>query len=266
MKKIYISIFVLITIGLISCDKYERYFCRSYVYSYNSYNDIELKNIDSTNFLNESFVGLEEIFLKNIDSVNVVAIVATNIKEICNMHSKGKQAIIYDSLCVLHKDMSYNRKERSLDSPIWSGAHFALSPDLANINIISDMDFDEFHKAGDKLNDIINLLSFSTAPFIRSGYVSLYHADTSNSEYYYYAILSLSRNRAFPIKKSLSEITISDMELMGGGFNWYLEHNTPIAYLFFTQEPTISKTHNLTVTITLSDGRFFEKNIEKTFN
>ncbi|MDR2511614.1 MAG: hypothetical protein LBC89_04035 [Bacteroidales bacterium] len=76
-----------------------------------------------------------------------------------------------------------------------------------------------------------------------------------------------------PIAELLSNI--DDFELMGLGFYSKLhfypsvggvtDYANTLAYLHFTKVPTLAQTHDLTITITLDDGRVFEKQITKSW-
>ena len=65
----------------------------------------------------------------------------------------------------------------------------------------------------------------------------------------------LSQNY-YPIDKLLSEISINEMEMMPSEY---------FGYLIFEVAPTGLKEHQLTITISLSDGKIIVKTIKKLF-
>ncbi|GHU86852.1 hypothetical protein FACS1894153_4470 [Bacteroidia bacterium] len=183
---------------------------------------------------------------------------------------------MYDSISELNKDvhfaepkyLGYGKNETR------SGINIGFNTNIISINIKSDKAFDEYHSIGQNLNDIVQILSLSSLTYIESNYKQEYNwsqtekdsliskdsfflkSDFWNTNYKYYQ----------PICRYLSEITTEEMQFMYVQKFNFPGYIPPLFYLHFTQEPTISKTHNLTVTITLRDGRIFEKSIEKTFN
>ncbi|GHU86400.1 hypothetical protein FACS1894153_3400 [Bacteroidia bacterium] len=246
MKNIYkyILYIILILISFVSCDRVEYFFSRSYVYSYNDFKDVILVN----------------------NKENTIAIVYTNIEEQCSMFSKKEKKMLYDSLCIKNNDMSYNKTVLSpYKTHQWVSQYYAIIPNIINIDIKSEQDFDDTHIAGESLNDIIEILSYSPREYIDKNYQYLYKWNENSLDTMFYNSC-FGDNTVSPVHCTLSELELETLNLIGGWLRNSYKVSHTIAYLYFTQASTLSKTHNLTVTITLSDGRVFEKSIEKTFN
>ena len=63
-------------------------------------------------------------------------------------------------------DYSYSRSRR-----YWAGFPTSTYPNILRVNVTCDVDFDESHKAGESLNDILMVEYGSYADFIERGYV-----------------------------------------------------------------------------------------------
>jgi hypothetical protein len=128
-----------------------------------------------------------------------------------------------------------------------------------SIEIVSDADFDEEHIAGTSLSNLIMFDSQSSKPYIDSGYV----------EYDWGEVNTLFWERRgkepyYPIHKNVSELTACDVILLctASGQDGY---NVAYGYFHFESLPTLSKQHNITVTITDERGRVFSDTIAMNF-
>ena len=230
---------------------------RSYVYEYYDYNDINVSYCYPTSYQkNYDNNGLVPASYSQPDS-NIIFIYVQQRVNYCNYLSGGKQKILYDSLCSVHNDMYYNKKEMAKDG-IALGIHMNFSSDIKRIDVISNKDFDEQHLAGAFLNDIILFCSITPYSYIKSNYKEEFNwADYVNNGGRVLTNFRLN-DGDYPIEKKLSILNQEDFTLAG--------NSKMIGNLVFTQEPTLEQTHNLTITIELLDGRVFNKNITKIFN
>lgn len=128
-------------------------------------------------------------------------------------------------------DTAYNKvyKVYKVDNPYYQS--FLLFPSafsevIESIDVVSDADWDEAHSAGTSLNDITKLSTDTYRYFIRAGYqgIKLQGQD-----------------------KMLNEMTEEEGDLI----------MYEPSQLIFRSLPTISKSHLITVTIVLDDGREF---------
>jgi hypothetical protein len=188
---------------------------------------------------------------------------------------------LYDSISAIRGDTAYKKRKIKFGNTnmIESTPIVNFVSDIISISLKSGQDFDENHAAGASLDDIVNLFSTTFIPYIRNGYRQQYEWTDEIYDYFY----AIEYNRDYygykddfntwhysPVYSSLSDITASDIEGLqlyrfSTDFQLTFNLDTPLCYLVFTQAPTLAQTHNLTVTITLSDGRVFEKTITKSW-
>ncbi len=146
-----------------------------------------------------------------------------------------EQIAAYDALCEKHGDMTYNRK---INIHSGMGYNTNIGLDFLSIDVVSDSDYDESHVAGTSLADITLFYGGTLKPFIDSGY-----APTGRHTNY------------SSVESLLTDLTPDQLTLL---------HS--LMYLKFVSLPTLSKTHNFTVTMTADDGRIFSDTIEITFH
>ncbi len=187
------------------------------------------------------YYEIDDIYIQIGHNNNLIEIGGAKNSENWTYYSESIQKEKYDVLCRKHNDMS------------WNGAYntyYALGVDFLSIDFVSDADFDETHSAGTSLADILEFESESYYPYLKNGY----NRGQSNRI-----------NPPTRIIKPLSELTIDDMVMLGQSVPnlvMYPSYELVIAYLDWLSEPTLSKTHNITVTMISDDGRTFEKTIE----
>lgn len=172
-------------------------------------------------------------------------IMFTNYKTIGNYESTGAERKAYDALCEKHNDMTYNR-----NFPVWDHGRIVTSSlgiDFVSIEIVSDADFDDLHPVGESLGDIVRFSSYSLRPYVDSGYTL-----EANANLYGFTVIG----------GLLSEIS-SNNTLTLLGRPWIGEQAE--LELWLESDPTLSKTHTFTVTMTADDGRVFSDSIEMIF-
>jgi hypothetical protein len=204
-----------------SCDVFKTEVFRSFVYEY--YN-------------------AESVFIYETSDRNI-AMAFSDRQTVCNWQSKGEQKKLYDSLCTAHNDLTYNKEVTYYESPDPELPALSLNS-IASIEVSSNADFDHEHPAGTPLNDIIRFMGKSVYEFLQSNYTNKYDWENIPEEY--------RKERTFrgafyefPRYKLLSELTPEDMRMQ----------TTDFGVLHFEKEPTLSKTHELTITITLDNNR-----------
>lgn len=242
-NKIFFLFIGIILISFQSCDRTITENIRSYVINYANYDSLYL-DISSS----------ENIRLSWAKQISVV-----------DWNSKGRLKIVYDSLCEKRNDMNYYKKISYIGYPF--ERHYYMG-NISNIDIISNVDFNSSHPAGSKLNDLVRFISVSPYKFIQSGYKETYNwvDKTPTSFEQETGITSMLTNYPeimkyhSPIDKLLSEVTPSDMILIGDGLGGHF-----IGYLIFESSPEINKTHKCTITIKNTEGKLFTKSISKTF-
>lgn len=143
---------------------------------------------------------------------------------------QGK-SISGNSLCTYYNDRSYNRE-------IVPHSTEAITNCFTAIDIVSDSDFDERHKAGASLADITFLAGASPYDYIQSGYTKTF--DWKNAPLFFEQdqLYKWYNPNDSPIYIRLSEIDNRDLILLN-----------PIFFLTFESQPTLSKSHRLTLTI-----------------
>ena len=183
--------------------------------------------------------------------------------------STGNDKAIYDSLCRANNDVAYNRKvgyikmEEGFDNSFDEGNVVGQCYEkIINIDIISESDFDAQHPIGTSLSDIVHFCSTSVSQFIESGYTFKYDWKSATPELFnkepelFYFQTNRFAYQCTPVDKLLSEMKTNDFYLLNPG----------LGFLIFDKQPTLSKTHLLTVSVTLDDGRVLSGAVTKTFN
>lgn len=123
--------------------------------------------------------------------------------------------------------------------------NFAVLDDFRTIALVSDSDFDDQHKAGTSLADIVMFAGASPYDFIACGYRDACNWDDVDIEFYKRGVYAYEYGYA-PVYRRLSEMDAADYRLIHPGF-----------CLVYLEQPTLSKTHNLTLTVTDNKGKAF---------
>lgn len=247
MKKIVIVLLALL--GMNSCIpplKYGTEMKRSYISGYVDYDKLVVSFTEITGRGGNPESG-NKIFFDATDTNYMYIYYWDDFYKKADCYSTGRDKDIYDSICIAHNDMTYNKlgetTEHADGNFYLSGDYVrADSPDWESISITSDKAFDSEHPAGSSLNDLVMFYSYSLYPFIQSGYdESIY-----------------PHNRHLtPIEKLVSELTLDDMKL--------LEYHFMKAKMEFTKEPEEKGKHTITATIRQLDGRVFTSYLVKNF-
>jgi hypothetical protein len=253
MKRTILLIIVILTLSACFLSKIETRTFRSYITSYMDIDQMELGISDAGSIM-----------------------IGGRSEWICGWRSKGREKVLYDSLCILHNDMTYNKKREFMDPPGPDWGNGIFKGDIISIQVVSNAAFDDRHPAHSSLNDLIRFLSISLYPYFLSDYTPFDWEKNRPGNFQCEELLRIpsALNREdgmcyYPIDKNLSEIRPSDMVLADllksfrNSKGEYIGHQ--LAYLVFEQQPEANKEHELTVTITLSDGRVFAPKITKVF-
>ncbi len=188
------------------------------------------------------YIGVDEIMLKESDLNSGYINILYKGYNLGNYYDTGKLKESYDALCEKHNDMTYNREVTLIVGDEYYTP--CIGADFTSIDVVSNSDYDEVHLAESSLGDIVLFMSQSLKPFIDSNY-------TSQCEYNIYC--------ASPVENLLTELTPDQLTMLGE-FGY-----SAIGSLKFTTQPTLSKTHKFTVTMTADDGRVFTASIDMTF-
>ena len=119
----------------------------------------------------------------------------------------------------------------------------AIFNTFVKMDIVSDSDFDEGHKAGASLSDIVRFVGMSASDYIGSGCTEAY--DWKTVPDIFDAVGWKNHQFGYsPVEMLLSEVGEDDLKLI-----------SPMFYLNFEKQPTLSRMHNLTLTVTDNKGR-----------
>ena len=231
---------VLLCMG---CDISKTELFKSYINTYYYSENIQIKITDAGN------IAIYREYTSKEDNIKTA---------VYSFKSKGEEKKIYDELCKIHNDLSYNQKRSYIRFTDWG---ICSAIDFREIDVVSDKDFDSEHPAGKSLKDVVRFVSISPKQFIDSGYKATF--DWKKNEPGFFAkdpmIPSMFQSETgcyFPINGLLSDIVKDEMQMF--------PVNTH-GILFFDKQPTAEKEHSLTVTIYTREGKKFVRNITKVF-
>ena len=227
----------------IGCDIAKTVLFRSYINMYDYSENIQLRITDAGN------IAIYREYTSKEDNIKTASY---------SFKSKGENKKIYDELCKIHNDLSYNKKRSYIVAPLW-GRCSAI--DFREIDVVSDKDFDAEHPAGTSLKDIVRFVSVSPKKFIDSGYKETFNWRRNRPEIFKKdsMILSLFQRETenyFPINRLLKDMGRDEMQM--------LPANTH-GILFFDKKPTADKEHKLKVTIYIGNNRKLVNYITKVF-
>ena len=231
---------VLLCMG---CDISKTELFKSYINTYYYSENIQLRITDAGN------IAIYREYTSKEDNIKTA---------VYSFKSKGEEKKIYDELCKIHNDLSYNQKRSYIRFTDWG---ICSAIDFREIDVVSDKDFDTEHPAGRSLKDVVRFISISPKQFIDSGYAATF--DWKKNEPGFFAkdpmipsMFRYEKENHFPINGLLSDIGKDEMQM--------LPVNTH-GILFFDKQPTAEKEHSLTVTIYTREGKKFVRNITKVF-
>ena len=129
----------------------------------------------------------------------------------------------------------------------------AIFNTFVKMDIVSDSDFDEGHKAGASLSDIVRFVGMSASDYIGSGCTEAY--DWKTVPDIFDAVGWKNHKFGYsPVEMLLSEVGEDDLKLI-----------SPMFYLNFEKQPTLSRMHNLTLTVTDNKGKTLTVTWEQQF-
>ena len=231
---------VLLCMG---CDISKTELFKSYINTYYYSENIQLRITDAGN------IAIYREYTSKEDNIKTA---------VYSFKSKGEEKKIYDELCKIHNDLSYNQKRSYIRFTDWG---ICSAIDFREIEVVSNKDFDAEHPAGRSLKDVVRFVSISPKQFIDSGYAATF--DWKKNEPGFFAkdpmipsMFRYEKENHFPINGLLSDIGTDEMQM--------LPVNTH-GILFFDKQPTAEKEHSLTVTIYTREGKKFVRNITKVF-
>ena len=260
MKK-YIFVLVLL-VGLVSCEKpiineegtpppKGPLFLNSYVRTFVIPKNIVFNEYQySENEMDEHIKGFRKILIR------------ATTGEKYSFYSTGDKKRIYDGLCQKYGDTLFNRFVDDWECPYLSSymlyknsVYFGnLGVDIVGIHIYSKNDFNEQHLAYQDLTDIVYFTTNSTYKFINSSYQLEKSEEDFRGNTYYYPWHWFS--------KKVLMLEPDDLKCLGTGFvGSNTAQSMTIASLMFP-EPTLEKTHNIKIIITLDDGRVFSDTVQ----
>lgn len=190
------------------CTKYHRYHCRSYIQEYVKIDGIETK------------IEFEKIVVGVIWEYSV------------NMFSTGGAKLQYDNLCMQNNDMGYNREYEFFYDK--TPEIRSIYPDIVDVEIMSNIDFDSAHPAGTSLKDCVDFSAKTYKEFIDNNYPS---------------------NDPCKTTTPLNELKEKDLQLLAPYFS-----------LSFNRKPERNKSHGLTITVTDKDGKSYTSYLEYRFD
>lgn len=191
----------------------------------------------------------------------------------------------YDSLCLLHNDVGYNKIASGIPMP--TNVAQTITPDFTTIRIWSDKDFNSTHPAKSLLSDIVRFMSFSYEPFISSRYYNECNIDQMNLSAEFKKYLNVDKNRLklvygsyvqfegrsglmplFPIDKKVCDLSHKDLTLLYGtikGESFTLEDKNratlyskiSLGILYFTSPPDSPGDYDITVEMIGDNGKTY---------
>ena len=135
----------------------------------------------------------------------------------------NRSVSLFDSLSVLYGDTAYNQM-------VPMGEYWALAYPVDSIIVVSNVDYDQNHPAGEKLSDIVTVESYSYGKYVLCGY---------------------QNPQNFELKKKVCDMTQLDRTLMGVRGQWI--DNPHIGGFYIPQTPN-PRDCQLTVTYFFSNG------------
>ncbi|MBQ7575891.1 MAG: hypothetical protein IJT26_05080 [Bacteroidales bacterium] len=226
MKHIYFCLYILAFFILSSCvqepDLYEAR--GSFVAGYSVGNlDAEFVNREETNTDYPEKLSNYKIIVHTKPGAHIAW-----------HNSQGQDSILFRNISVKNSDTRYPLKYT------YRFPNICFFQNFTSIELASDHDYDEMHKAGESLLDIVYYLASSCLNFIESDY-----------------------KKEEPYQRVLVEgdsLTTRDMTLLRWGVNsWLFELNFPTP-------PTLSKVHNFTITLVADDGTKYVLPVAATFD
>ena len=172
-----------------------------------------------------------------------------------SFESQGADKVIYDSLCTVHNDLTYNQIDKlpnfGYPNRVCSGS------DFVNIDVVCLQQYDERHSPKSSLSDVVRFLSMSPKKFIDDDYNKYnwnkYRRQNDISTVWcemYGSGSTMNRPYFYPIDQLLADLTEEDLTLLcvsryNGGF---------IGFLLFSQLPVQSGSYDFLLIFTDNHG------------
>lgn len=173
-------------------------------------------------------------FCNNFDN----AYCSDEFAEFTNTRQSNTQQSVFSNLAAKNNDncgwsVSFLQMKGVQPKPDDVVCNRALSKGISKIELESDANFDTEHPAGESLMDIITLE------------ICTFEKELSKTSGFGFVM---------PTIKPYNSFSKDELKIVGNYF-----------YLKFSKEPTASKKHNLTVTITFDDGEVYSDTVEVKF-
>lgn len=228
MTKKRATLIACILLLLCSCERYDIYYSSMFVSHYSNIASIHLSTEGGD--CNVLQIGISDTYYASI---------------------ADDDRTVINQLAEKHNDTSYNKKIAYMEGANWTvEGCTGWKQDFVRIDILSDADYDETHKAGTLLNDIVRLCSATPYPYIMSGYTKTF--DWSTTEY-------TARPECHLIDGLLSELRPEDLIMAG----W--PSSTCYAELRFVKQPTLSKQHRFSLEMESDDGHVYRSSLKVEF-
>lgn len=158
--------------------------------------------------------------------------------EFTNTQQSNTQQSVFSNLAAKNNDncawsVSFLQMKGFQPKPDDVMCNRALSKGISKIELESDANFDTEHPAGESLMDIITLE------------ICTFEKELSKTSGFGFVM---------PTIKPYNSFSKDELKIVGNNF-----------YLKFSKEPTASKNHNLTVTITFDDGEVYSDTVAVKF-
>ena len=193
-----------------------------------------------------------------------------------HLDSSGDDKCVYDSLCSVHNDMSYNTTETR---PFLGGGpdRLCFYPDLKGIDIVCLQQYDDTHPSNASLGDVVRFMAISPKKFVDDNYsrsiwrkvrrennispewLGLYGGNDSLmavwcGHYYFY-----------PVDALLVDLTDNQLMLLGATSYSLADESASLGLLLFTKEPFRAGTYDFNLTCTDIHGKQYTTTFSKTW-
>lgn len=174
----------------------------------------------------------------------------------------SKNAEVFDSIAGYYGDHGYHRKSYMSSGGATNNIVNAMH--IVSLDVVCMEDYNDTHKAGSSLNDIVYITSTSPYRYIKSGYrQSVKWKERINScsdrfktlcyERYVKGTDELTGYGLSPVDCMLDEVDPEDFPMMGSVSNYSLYHMLYIAILGFVENMTCEMCP-VRFTVTLASG------------
>lgn len=247
----------LMMCGLASCDRYTEYTKTSFVDAFYSLSGISLEAGNCNDGNPYVLVYPKDIQRTEPPYFDYMIFDYTAIP--------GESDKEYKRLVDSYGDNAY--PETKVAGPDGYPVQYAF-PDkrISGVDVIAKSDYDSDHKAGSKLNDIVNLASVSPYKYIKSGYNDNASDPFTSVGSWFYELFDSQTEFPpyYPVFVPLSNVGKEDFLLLGKGKGSFIQRALPehyydprnpeheIGYLIFNKKPDLEA--EVDIVITFADG------------